>query len=60
VNRAERRRLEKQGKKNPSMTIKARELEATKRKAPAGSCKRFVGSITLSDISIQPVMYMLL
>lgn len=32
MNRAERRRLEKQGKKNPSMTIKASELEAMKQK----------------------------
>lgn len=30
VNRAERRRLEKQAKKNPAMTIKASELEAIK------------------------------
>lgn len=60
MNRAERRRLEKQGKKNPAMTIKARELKTTKRKAPAGFCKHFAGSITLPEISIQPVMYMLL
>ena len=32
MNRAERRRLEKQGKKDPTMTIKASELEATKQK----------------------------
>lgn len=32
MNRAERRRLEKQTKKNPAMTIKASELEAIKQK----------------------------
>ena len=30
MNRAERRRLEKQAQKNPAMTIKASELEAIK------------------------------
>lgn len=32
MNRAERRRLEKQEKKDPTMTIKASELEAMKQK----------------------------
>lgn len=32
MNRAERRRLEKQGKKNPTLTIKTSELEAMKQK----------------------------
>lgn len=49
MNRAERRRLEKQGKKNPTVTIKASELDAMKQKerqkASAGFCRRFAGSV---------------
>ncbi len=49
MNRAERRRLEKQGKKDPTMTIKASELEAMKQKERKSFRRSIASALRASD-----------